>query len=429
MNYPVPLARNRSHHRASPRPVGNPIAGRSEQSLVRGPKRLRTRLYLYYASLFTVVLLMTAIMAQYAIASVAERSASAALKSSAAAFDRVVQDRRQDGAIAAADIRMIERMSAIDLSAVPLIQDAHGNWRSGHTDNYAGALVPARMVQRAIATDTSEPVTLALAAGPSIALIKPLQDGALLLSYPLKAAMEPFRTIQIALMAAGLAGLLLMLVGSWAIAHQISQPISALDNAVRRLKAGEPAQVTTRTNDEIGRLGESFNAMARLAHLAFHDALTGLPNRTLFHETLVRTLKSGNRVALLCVDLDGFKLVNDTLGHAAGDEVLKIAAKRMAKMAPGAMVARLGGDEFAIILPDVIRHSCEWTAARLVDTLSQPMSIEGSSTRIGASIGIAEPETDVDSDELVRRADCALYSAKQAGKNTYRHYDELRLPG
>ncbi|TGD93055.1 sensor domain-containing phosphodiesterase [Methylobacterium nonmethylotrophicum] len=168
-------------------------------------------------------------------------------------------------------------------------------------------------------------------------------------------------------------------------------------------------------------------AEARVAHMARHDALTGLPNRALFRDSLDQRLASlrrhGGTCGLLCLDLDAFKAVNDTLGHLAGDALLREVAGRIrAALRREDLAARLGGDEFAILLGgEADPGKAAATAERLVAALRQPVDLGGQEAQIGVSIGIAfAPEHGLDSDILLKRADLALYRAKSEGRNTFR---------
>ena len=164
---------------------------------------------------------------------------------------------------------------------------------------------------------------------------------------------------------------------------------------------------------------ERHDSSLRLRYLATHDPLTSLPNRTAFGDRLERTVAGGSTVQLLIIDLDHFKNVNDTLGHAAGDALLVEAAHRLlAALPPRAFVARLGGDEFAVIcppgFPDDAADAC---AEALVDSLRRPFALDGQQVFIGASIGIAcSPRDGRAADDLVRNADTAMYAAKQHGR-------------
>lgn len=174
---------------------------------------------------------------------------------------------------------------------------------------------------------------------------------------------------------------------------------------------------------------ERLQAQEKMIHMARHDALTELPNRTLFRERLERILannRSPNQTAILYVDLDGFKEVNDTAGHGAGDALLRLVAQRLQRGLRAAdTVARLGGDEFAIIQTEV-RHGADAAdlAARIVQDLAEPFEIDGRFVAIGASVGIALAPADAsDPDELLRAADTALYRAKADGKGAFRLFE------
>jgi diguanylate cyclase (GGDEF)-like protein len=165
----------------------------------------------------------------------------------------------------------------------------------------------------------------------------------------------------------------------------------------------------------------------RIRHLAQHDTLTGLPNRLMFHEVLPRALaqsrRSGEGLALLFIDLDGFKAVNDGRGHEAGDELLRqVAARLQATLREADLVARLGGDEFVVLLTGVRDSDAAETAAdHIITAVSQPYVLPQGEALISASIGIARfPQVAIDPDELLNKADQAMYLAKAAGKGCYR---------
>jgi diguanylate cyclase (GGDEF)-like protein/PAS domain S-box-containing protein len=167
-------------------------------------------------------------------------------------------------------------------------------------------------------------------------------------------------------------------------------------------------------------------AEARIAHLAHHDALTGLPNRVLFHETLEHGLafsRRGHLLALHCLDLDQFKAVNDTLGHPIGDGLLQAVARRLRQeLREMDTVARLGGDEFAIVQTGIASPlDATALADRLIEMMEVPFEIEGHQIVINTSIGIAfAPQDGLDTDELLKNADLALYRAKFDGRGVYR---------
>jgi diguanylate cyclase (GGDEF)-like protein/PAS domain S-box-containing protein len=169
----------------------------------------------------------------------------------------------------------------------------------------------------------------------------------------------------------------------------------------------------------------------QLEHLAQHDPLTGLPNRLLFtdrlHQAILQAHREHRGVALLFVDLDGFKSINDSLGHPAGDQVLQQAAARMrALVREGDTVARLGGDEFVLIIGTLEQdNDAGLVAHKLLKAFRQPFTVAGQSLYVTASIGISLfPQDGSEVDTLIRNADAAMYRAKDQGRDTLRFYTE-----
>ena len=164
---------------------------------------------------------------------------------------------------------------------------------------------------------------------------------------------------------------------------------------------------------------------ARAAHLAYYDSLTGLPNRVLFHERLGLALdqmrRGGASVAVHCVDLDRFKEVNDSFGHQVGDELIKEAARRMAAQCRSTdMFCRLSGDEFAIVQSGATGANAAALAARLIETMSQPVELADGRLFVGCSIGVTLlGDGTIDPIEAFRQADLALYRAKDGGRGQY----------
>ena len=161
---------------------------------------------------------------------------------------------------------------------------------------------------------------------------------------------------------------------------------------------------------------------AQAQHLAFHDSLTGLPNRALVEDRLEHALaRRACRAAVLLLDLDRFKHVNDTLGHQAGDALIREFGLRLARLVrDGDTIGRLGGDEFAILLEDARPQDVHRLATRILKEVARPFDIHGSQVHIGVSIGIAlSAEAGTDRLEIVRKADIALYRAKDGGRNNY----------
>jgi diguanylate cyclase (GGDEF)-like protein/PAS domain S-box-containing protein len=222
-------------------------------------------------------------------------------------------------------------------------------------------------------------------------------------------------------------------------------PREALETVVRT-KSGDDRTIAwrsspLRTDDgeivAVLRSGEDVTerrrAEAQVAYLAYHDALTGLPNRAQVEEQLrldlVRARRSGEAVALLQFDLDNFKLVNDSLGHAAGDEVLRATARRVADLVrAGDVLGRQGGDEFLLLMrcagADVAAHAAQLAAERIAAALERPFDLDGAEFQIGASIGVALfPEHATDAEALLNRAEAALHQAKRGGGATIAVYE------
>ena len=174
-------------------------------------------------------------------------------------------------------------------------------------------------------------------------------------------------------------------------------------------------------------LAERASSEQRLFRLAHQDSLTGLANRLVLQSRLADLAAAPQDAALLMIDLDGFKFVNDTLGHSAGDSVLReVAARLAACTGPDHLCARLGGDEFALLLPRVTNRSDPLALAqRVIALISEPVLLDGRTINIGASVGIAiHPQDGVDAETLFASADLALYQAKNEGRHCTRFFSE-----
>jgi diguanylate cyclase (GGDEF)-like protein len=260
-----------------------------------------------------------------------------------------------------------------------------------------------------------------------------------LLQRSMADALAPFHRLHTALLLITLAGVLVSIVGSVFIARSVTRPIVALTRFSRRIGRGDYAEpLVIHQHDEIGELASSFNQMQdgiaerelRITELAYMDRLTGLPNRALFNDRLQQAISVAMRaehpLAVMMMDLDRFKYVNDTLGHPIGDLLLCEVARRLRASLQRASdtVARLGGDEFAILLPTDGIEAAKLIANRVLKALESPTMIEGQLVDIGASIGIVTfPHNGVDMNALLRRADIAMYTAKRTNSG-FALYDE-----
>ncbi|WP_436536102.1 diguanylate cyclase domain-containing protein [Actinoplanes sp. HUAS TT8] len=172
-------------------------------------------------------------------------------------------------------------------------------------------------------------------------------------------------------------------------------------------------------------LAELRTQETRLRRQALFDGMTGLANRTHFHEQLAAALagSGAGSVSLLLIDLDGFKAVNDSMGHAAGDALLVGVADRLTRsVRPGDLVARLGGDEFAVLLRDCGGPDAEETSHRILQALTEPVTFRDTPVRANASIGVTCAMPGKDEEALLREADLAMYAAKHEGKGTWMRY-------
>jgi diguanylate cyclase (GGDEF)-like protein len=249
------------------------------------------------------------------------------------------------------------------------------------------------------------------------------------LQRPFASAMASFRTLRATLEVLGFLSLAISIAGSVVIALSVTRPIERLLAAVKRIRRGDYSQaVEMSRNDEIGALANGLEHMRagiadreqRILKLAYEDPLTQLPNRSRFAQALEQGIvaaREGNiGLAIMVMDLDRFKYVNDSLGHGVGDHVLREVGARLRRMQGDAgCVARLGGDEFALLVPGSTTESIIGAAKRIIAALEIPIVYEGQPLDVGTSIGIALfPTHGENSETLVRNADIAMYVAKRA---------------
>lgn len=237
--------------------------------------------------------------------------------------------------------------------------------------------------------------------------------------------------------------LLWLALAGWLVARGLVRPIRRLAAQAQEIERGRfERHISSHRGDELGELIRAFGRMSEavrrhhhdIRKLAYHDSLTGLPNRLMLRELLDEAIAefrgSGMGLALLFVDMDDFKRINDTLGHDAGDEVLVEFANRLKHtlvtpdLPVQPVIARLGGDEFVAVVTGIdARRKSEYAATALLDSLKQPFLIGGRSLLVGASIGITVfPDDAHTSKLLLKHGDLAMYQAKQRGKNCYRFF-------
>ena len=338
-------------------------------------------------------------------------------------------------------MRSLERLSAIPLHAA-VLANSNGRWSeaAGSMSVLSGdsAALAQNHVRSSAAFEMRVGDTTSIALAKTLPAFGDKERAILLLAYPKSEALADARKLELALAVMTLLGLLLVSLATWRAAGRITQPLARLDDAAGRLASGEHVQVRVRGDDELARLATSFNEMVgkivereqRITQLAFNDVLTGLPNRTMFQQQLEHLFRAsegnGSLFALHCLDLDQFKVINDTLGHPAGDTLLIEAGQRVLHAARGQFVARLGGDEF-VVLQTVgdDRNAIDRLARDILETMAQPLVIDGNELVPSTSIGIAiAPQDGGDPQILLRNADLALYRAKEAGRGTFAFFEE-----
>jgi len=182
--------------------------------------------------------------------------------------------------------------------------------------------------------------------------------------------------------------------------------------------------------DIVRDIDERKKAEATILHMAYHDALTSLPNRLLFNDRLnvamAASKRNNRKFAVLMLDLDKFKIINDTLGHGVGDQLLQSVGNRLrGRVRKSDTVARMGGDEFMLLLPEINqKEDAEAIAKKIMDSFGRPFLLSGEEIKITSSIGIAiYPDSGQDFDTLKKSADIAMYKAKERGRNNYQTYD------
>ncbi|KNZ33343.1 MAG: diguanylate phosphodiesterase [Methylibium sp. NZG] len=250
-------------------------------------------------------------------------------------------------------------------------------------------------------------------------------------------AVAPYRRLQLTLLAITLAGLAIFAAGSVLTARRITGPIKALSISADRLGAGDyatPVEVTTR--DEVRELAQSFEAMrqgmqqreAQIRRLAYWDPLTGLPNkeqfRNLLREQLAQAKREDRPCAVIMLDLDRFKHVNDVLGHAFGDRLLRQIALRLSEgvLRADDTVAHMGSDEFVVCAPHADADTAHTLGLRVLKALEAPFTLDDHTVDVGAGVGVATfPAHAADADMLMGRAEVAMYAAKarQSGVVVY----------
>jgi diguanylate cyclase (GGDEF)-like protein len=263
---------------------------------------------------------------------------------------------------------------------------------------------------------------------------------------PTAEAFAPVRRAQDVVIRHSVTALLLVLL---VVGFMVRVMLGPLKNAAALADGMTHGEIPLRPlpvvrDDEVGRLTTAFNQLldkltrsqVKLERMAHHDELTGLPNRALLadrmHQGLARARRNGLRIAVLYLDLDGFKPINDSLGHSVGDQALVEVARRLSGvLRQSDTLARVGGDEFVLLVTDLTRDDEGHLAAlasRCIDTLAPPLVLQGVPCTLGVSIGIALNEADDEAEAVLLAADRAMYEAKEAGRGRYVIAPGPRMP-
>ena len=263
---------------------------------------------------------------------------------------------------------------------------------------------------------------------------------------PTAEAFAPVRRAQDVVIRHSVTALLLVLL---VVGFMVRVMLGPLKNAAALADGMTHGEIPLRPlpvvrDDEVGRLTTAFNQLldkltrsqVKLERMAHHDDLTGLPNRALLadrmHQGLARARRNGLRIAVLYLDLDGFKPINDSLGHSVGDQALVEVARRLSGvLRQSDTLARVGGDEFVLLVTDLTRDDEGHLAAlasRCIDTLAPPLVLQGVPCTLGVSIGIALNEADDEAEAVLLAADRAMYEAKDAGRGRYVTAPGPRMP-
>ena len=325
------------------------------------------------------------------------------------------------------EMRSLEQLSAFPLTARVLHRSSSDGWSDA-----AGASELTRPTVRGFIDQSlkarSGPAVLELASGHVVALVKPLHTlepgggAVLLLRYPLAQALAPFRPLLIIVGLLGLTGLAVVSWGSWILARGVTRPISELDDAAHRLQRGEDARVDIQSDDEIGRLARSFNAMAaemqdrerRITHQALHDDDTGLPNR-LALERVVEAHADWpeGQVFVAALGMDRFNHMRGAIGHKLAAQAVRMVGNRLGGLAPTCGVARISTEVLGFVLIAEGASAALEDVQQLLAQLEQPVRVGGESIDVALSMGIA-PLEDGAVGPAIERAVVGLDQARAA---------------
>ena len=328
----------------------------------------------------------------------------------------------------------LEKLSAIPLDASVLAR-GDGRWRdAGHARDARAQAVIGGFIDAAVKAGRASPEKLDTASGDSIALVKPLQSFdpgmpvVLMLRYPLARALAPYRLLLGTMAAIGLAGLALLVAGSWALARGVTRPLSELEAAARWLQRGEAVAVRVTARDEIARLADSFNSMAaeigererRITHLALHDVDTDLPNRQALARDIAAMVEqvAPDRVFVAALGVDRLTHVRGAIGHALFGELMRQLGARLSRLSPGAHPARLTTAILGLAFEADDLAEALTRAEALRHALEQPLRLDENLVDVSLTLGLAPYAADADRvASAIDRAHIAVDQARAARRS------------
>ena len=326
----------------------------------------------------------------------------------------------------------LRALSTIPVQVTVLARDAQG-WSDGETPDHATL---GEFIDQSLRAEGASARRLRSEDGNAIALATPLPsldgtEAVLLLRHSLSSAISPYRALFNTLIFIGLAGVALLIAGTWFLARGITQPLSTLEAAARKLREGVYETVVVGTKDEFSRLAESFNAMTgairererRISQLAFHDGETRLPNRVALERKLNAAARP-ERLYLAAIGVDRFAHVRGAIGYALAGELVRQLGGRLAHLAPNAPMARLSSDVLGVAFIATSEADALKRAHALIANLEQSVSLGEHVIDVHVTIGMAQPSgKEETSSAMIERASIALDQTRQRGQKAGM-YDE-----
>lgn len=347
------------------------------------------------------------------------------------------------------DRRLLQDMSSLSgLEVALMLRQTDGDWKVSIATMDANKwLAVANAWEKPINNGETQGVSMRVA-GAEYSARPVMLPGApgqspttALLMRSVDQALEPYNELKLTLLMLTGVGVVVFALGSLLTARRITNPLRVLSSSARRLERGDyGAEVRASFKGEIGELAQSFETMRQaiqaregeIRRLAYQDALTDLPNREQFRhdlrQAIAKASEDGIPCAVLLLDMDRFKHVNDVLGHRFGDRLLRAVAERLRNdaLTDKDVLARLSGDEFAVLLQATDAKGAYPVAQRIMAAFERPITLDDHTVDLGAGIGVASsPEHGVDADTLLSRAEVAMYAAKQQQSGTVTYHPGL----